>query len=457
MDGFLALVPAVFLVLPGPARAQEPARADPQPAAAPSAESRPDSEEPQPDSRAERLRRQRRAKVTHPAGQSPTERLAVYLEDRARYGLLNLNLPFDTYFTPGSVRAGAGFLAGRLNYWNIGRARAPVTVYASAGYSQKQYQSYNLRVGRIPHRQGRQPPKTVGLENRGPYTPVGSDQALSATGLYLFANLRYHDFTEERFFGVGKGSRQDDESNYRLKEVVCEGVLQYRFRPEAVGSIRFGYLEAEVLEGRSSLLPSIEEVFDAASAPGLVKHPDYLFGTAELLVDWRDNPGNTHRGGSIAVAVSRFDGREGMGYHFNRLAVEARQFLPLFSPRRRLALRLGLLISDPDDECRIPFYMQETLGGSRALRGFGGFRFRGDDILLLQAEYRWEPTRALQFVLFFDAGTTPLAAEAFEVDDLETSFGAGVRITTATATFLRFEIAKSSEATRFVVAFGESF
>ena len=65
-------------------------------------------------------------------------------------------------------------------------------------------------------------------------------------------------------------------------------------------------------------------------------------------------------------------------------------------------------------------------GGSHTLRGFRTFRFRGEKVLLLQAEYRWEAWPALEFALFADAGRAFGAGEDFALD-------AASRPTTASA------------------------
>ena len=52
----------------------------------------------------------------------------------------------------------------------------------------------------------------------------------------------------------------------------------------------------------------------------------------------------------------------------------------------------------------IPFYMQPSLGGSEDLRGYRPFRFRGDNLLAMNAEYRWEVFSGLDMAVFADAG-----------------------------------------------------
>ncbi len=84
------------------------------------------------------------------------------------------------------------------------------------------------------------------------------------------------------------------------------------------------------------------------------------------------------------------------------------------SNRRVLALRgagVGLRRPRARD---VPFYFQRTLGGPDDLRGFRQFRFRDRNMLLLQAEYRWEIFTAVDGAIFYDAGKV-----ASRIEDLE--------------------------------------
>ena len=90
---------------------------------------------------------------------------------------------------------------------------------------------------------------------------------------------------------------------------------------------------------------------------------------------------------------------------------------------------------------------------SAATRG----RFRGEDLLLLQAEYRWEAAPALELALFADAGAVASKASDLGFSGLETDWGLGLRLKTFRAVFVRLDVAHSAEGARALLRFNSSF
>ncbi len=132
--------------------------------------------------------------------------------------------------------------------------------------------------------------------------------------------------------------------------------------------------------------------------------------------------------------------------------------MSLGSPQRVLAVRALAFADQPASGARVPFYLQEALGGGHTLRGFRTFRFRGEKVLLLQAEYRWEAWPALEFALFVDAGRAFGPDEDFAVSGLETDYGIGVRLKTHQAVDRAVRRRRTaSEDTRYLFRFSPSF
>jgi outer membrane protein assembly factor BamA len=189
----------------------------------------------------------------------------------------------------------------------------------------------------------------------------------------------------------------------------------------------------------------------------LAKQPDFLHVDGAIMLDYRDRPGNPHKGGMAGVFVSRFDDRRSNAFEFTRIAFETRQFLPLGSEQRVLALRLFASTDEVDAGSRVPFYFQETLGGSETLRGFREFRFRDRRTFYGSTEYRWEAAAFMELALFYDVGQVYGSGVKLAWDRLETSYGGGLRFKTPRAVILRMDVGHSREGTRFYFKFGPSF
>jgi outer membrane protein assembly factor BamA len=202
----------------------------------------------------------------------------------------------------------------------------------------------------------------------------------------------------------------------------------------------------------------IQDVFDDASAPGLARHTDFLRYEVSADVNYRQPLGNPRRGGQYVFTYSHFDDRDLGAYSFSRVDVDLQQYVPVFTERRVLALRLMTSASDAATQNQVPFYLQRTLGGPDDLRGFRRFRFRDENLLLLQAEYRWEIFTAVDGALFYDAGKVASRVEDIDLSDLESDYGIGFRFGTTNGVFLRVEGAFGSRGGKhFVLRYGHVF
>jgi outer membrane protein assembly factor BamA len=203
--------------------------------------------------------------------------------------------------------------------------------------------------------------------------------------------------------------------------------------------------------------PVTQDLFDDREAPGLARQPDFLVLNWGLFLSFTDTPGNPHAGGVLGVSVSRFDERAGSEFDFTRLSIDARHYLPLGSRQRVLATRFFGSFDDPGQSGRVPFYLQTTLGGAAALRGWPEFRFRDANAVYFSAEYRWEPAPAFEIALFHDAGKVYPTGAGFSFRQFERSTGIGFRFKTARRTILRFDIGRSREGARLQFRFGPAF
>jgi outer membrane protein assembly factor BamA len=134
----------------------------------------------------------------------------------------------------------------------------------------------------------------------------------------------------------------------------------------------------------------ILSIFDPTELPGALAQPDYFKYEGTLALNYREPRGNPRRGGRYGLSYQRFEDTAGGRFSFDRFEVDLQQYIPLLRDRRVLALHGFTSISDADGGAEVPFYLQRTLGGPDDLRGFRHLRFRDRNVLLLQAEYRWE-------------------------------------------------------------------
>jgi hypothetical protein len=247
----------------------------------------------------------------------------------------------------------------------------------------------------------------------------------------LFAELyaAHNDYSRLSYYGSGPDSEKSDRVRYHLEDTAVDGRLGVRpFRYFSLGPTA-GYVSTHVRPGADSSFGR-------------------LGGFAQY--DWRDNPGGPRRGGNYFAQFSDYR-------KFRRLDVEAQQFVSILNQRRVFALRAksALTFKEPGQE--IPFYMQPTLGSSDDLRGYRPYRFRGDNLLVMNAEYRWEVFSGLDMALFTDAGKVFTRKSDFNLHKLESDAGFGFRFNARNKTFLRADVGFSHEGFQIWIKFKNAF
>ena len=266
----------------------------------------------------------------------------------------------------------------------------------------------------------------------------------------------YRDLTSLRFYGLGNESSVDDRSTYLLNDRSVTGYFWLNPRGLLSLGAMGGYVSTLTDSGDAER--PIEDVFDPADVPGYQDpRTQYAFTGGWVEFDIRDKWEEPPIGIVARVTGSRYEDTGVSLHDFTRIVGDLKGYVPLGSRNRVLALRFRTSHSLPDDGKVVPFYLMETLGGAKDIRGFREFRFRDTRNLLMSAEYRWEVWNYVDFSIFFDAGKVFNDASDFDFDQLHTGYGFGVRAHAPPNFLLRLDLAKSSEGFRFHISGGPSF
>ncbi len=144
-----------------------------------------------------------------------------------------------------------------------------------------------------------------------------------------------------------------------------------------------------------------------------------------LTLGWdsRDHPQLPRRGGFHEISMMGWSRALGSRYAFSRFELNLRQFIPLFDTHA-LALQLygEFLLGEP------PFYRMALLGGQYMLRGYFEGRYRDNDLIAAQAEYRLPLFWRISAVLFAAAGDVSDRLGNFGLDDIKWAAGGGLRL-----------------------------
>ncbi len=268
----------------------------------------------------------------------------------------------------------------------------------------------------------------------------------------------YRDLSSLRFFGLGNDSSVDGRSTYMMKDTGVHGFVWLHPRGLFSFVAQTGWLRVETGEGSGGGGPSLESVFSPETVPGFgLPRTEYNVTGGWAEFDLRQKWEEPAVGVVGRVTVLRHEDFVSNRFDFTRLVGDVKAYIPLGRRNRILALRFRTSHSESDDGHEVPFYMMETLGGSKTIRGFREYRFRDVRNLLLQAEYRWEVWTYIDFTFFYDAGKVFLDRDDLDLSDLHTGYGFGVRAHAPGGFALRIDLARSSEGVKLHISGGPSF
>ncbi len=370
--------------------------------------------------------RQKKAEALQPPSRNVFEAVVFAIEDDMILDRI-LNPTRNFYPQIGGLGEGAGFGGGPGYRFLIDA----VDFRASAAYSFKDYWFAEVRA-LFPH--------------------------LANDWLVAEFRARRRSAPQEDFYGVGPDSSVDDRSNFALHETLVSGAAALQPISRFLLGGRVEYINPNIGSGTDSLFPSTDEVFTPADTPGLDEQPEFVRTQGFITFDYGDPPLNPVFGGRYTVTVNRYQDRNLDAYSFNRIDVDLRQYIPFLLRSHVIALRGYLSVSNPDEGHEVPFYLQPMLGGAYSARGFRSFRFRDRNLLLLQAEYRWDINALMTGALFCDAGKVARRQKDLDFEDMKSDCGFGVRFGTRQGVKMRLDLALGSgEGTRFLWRFDNVF
>jgi len=285
---------------------------------------------------------------------------------------------------------------------------------------------------------------------------VGTRSPWNGSGRWT-AGLRggYRDAPQIGYYGLGPETSRGDRANFRIKQGYAVGHLSVRPTnwTRLEGEVAYEDYQSEEGAGRA---PSIETIYDPATAPGLFSNPKYLHSQGTAAIDWRVSPGYSRTGGYYGVTINDYADRD-KTYSFRRVDGEIVQHLPILRETWVLSFR-GRVQSTLGDQDLVPYFLLPYLGSGSTLRGYPTGRFRDRHSLLTSAEFRWVPSRlALDMAFFYDAGKVASRRADLDFNDMKTDWGVGARFHGPTATPIRLEMARGSEGWRLVIASGAAF
>jgi hypothetical protein len=264
----------------------------------------------------------------------------------------------------------------------------------------------------------------------------------------------HHNYPGLNYYGPGGRSNKDGRSDFRLEDTAVDATITARVLPRLTAGATAGYLFNNIGAGTDRRFISSEQIY---KVPGIHQQANFSRFSFFTQYDYRDYAPGPRSGGNYFVQFHQFGDRTFGSHDFQQLDAEAQQYIPFFNKRRVVALRAKTSLTFIDRGETVPFFMQPALGGLDDLRGFRPFRFRDNNLLLMNAEYRWEVFSGLDMAVFGDAGKVFARKSELNLKDLETSAGFGFRFNARNNVFLRLDFGFSREGFQIAMKFNNLF
>ncbi|UZR94784.1 BamA/TamA family outer membrane protein [Chondrinema litorale] len=232
----------------------------------------------------------------------------------------------------------------------------------------------------------------------------------------LRGNVAFLKFPDN-FYGIGNDTRLEDEEVFnnnifnftsRLMRKVSPGVF--------IGGVYNLYTMFNI-ETESDFLLETNEV------PG--KNGVRLSGFGLLAsLDRRDNVLNASRGYYAEFSSRFYQSYFGSNFQFQQFEFDFRKYFNLHK-NHVIATQFKSEIKTGN----VPFQQMAMIGGDKVLRGYYRGRYREKNLVVLQAEYRFQVCSRFGLTAFGGFGDVGDKLSDFAKDDYKYSYGGGARFT----------------------------
>lgn len=281
---------------------------------------------------------------------------------------------------------------------------------------------------------------------------------LAGLPLDAAVSVRRNDYPSIPYFGSGPRTGQGRRTNFRRED----NFVQARAGWHPLGRRLLLGGEASLLRqnvgpGVSDDSPSSDAVFNASDAAAIDFQPRYVIAGPFAQLDFRDSPGDPRSGGAYLLRYLHYSDRNGGRFSFDRLEAQAERYFSFWNGKRVIALYSRAQLSFTDEDQRVPFYLQTSMGGPGDLRGFTQFRFRDENALVSSVEYRWEVLTGFDMALFADAGNVFPRPGLIGFRNLQGGGGIGLRFKTRDNLAFRVDFGASREGLRVWISTADVF
>lgn len=230
----------------------------------------------------------------------------------------------------------------------------------------------------------------------------------------LYGELAYNRYNYN-FYGVGNDQPADFVERYGVEFPRVRVTALRKVTRRFYAGLRYAYDNFTLFDLDTTA--QLSEGTIPGSRGGVVSGVGLV-----LMADSRDNIFYPSRGWWSELVIYRDSPQTGSSFNYTRVAFDLCKY---FSYKENiLALNAYSIWSDSD----LPFFQMGVLGGIKKMRGFYEGRYRDNNLLVFQAEYRRHLFWLLGFTVFGDIGQVAKRYDAFNAQNWRYTYGLGLRL-----------------------------
>ncbi|WP_080056943.1 BamA/TamA family outer membrane protein [Spirosoma aerolatum] len=225
-----------------------------------------------------------------------------------------------------------------------------------------------------------------------------------------------YSYFPDRFWGLGKDAPDEQVEAYIFKQYYIYLHAQRKLKERVFAGLVYEYQRLLDVDYQSGGL------FDQQQVIG--RQPYHISGAGlSLTYDSRNNAFAPDRGGFLQVYFNHFNPALGSNFRYTNYVVDFRRFLRTYRQQVLAIQAYGFFNGG-----NTPLRSLASFGGSNSMRGFYDGRYRSEDQIVAQAEYRVPLFWRFGAVGFFGVGNVGDNLHELNFQELKYSFGGGLRL-----------------------------
>lgn len=232
---------------------------------------------------------------------------------------------------------------------------------------------------------------------------------------YILRGVNIFSKFNEYFWGIGNNSQEVNREAVEFNFYQVTQRLTQSFAYHIFAGVQYQFYQVDHVEsqicGLLDTQPIAGEKGSKTSGLGLL-----------FLYDSRDNVINPSQGAYLDVSNYINSKAFGSTFEFNNFTIDARRYINVL-PKQILALQ-GLMNFNNG---AIPFRQLATMGGDIMMRGMYKGRYRDNNMMALQAEYRFKVWKFIGLTVFGSGAEVAHSVNNFNTSDIRYTYGFAFR------------------------------